>query len=126
MSWLKRLLTAHDVSVDSETNAVRVATEAGMTALGVDEITVDDTATGKTLAALLTAAGAAIHASVRRITLIPNWWGEIPYWSFDDDAVAGVNPMLWGGEIECRPAEAALIKLVTETGTAAVTVVQEG
>ena len=100
----------------------------GMTTLAVTEVMVDDTATGKTLAALLAAAGGAIHADVRRVSFIPSWWwGDIPYWSFAGDAVAGVNPMWWGGALDCRADEAAQIKFITDpAGTAAVTVVQEG
>ena len=86
---------------------------------GPDEVTVDNTATGKTLATLL---GTALEAGMRRLTLVVQ--GTISWAA--GNATVGVNDLVPGVyTLDVSKAVADTFKFIASTNTA-VTVLQEG
>ena len=87
---------------------------------GPSPVTVDNTATGQTLAALL---GADLHAGLRRLTLVPASAGIFWAAGSGDDAAEALPA--GGVELEANKAQADALKFFA-AGNIAMTVVQEG
>ena len=88
---------------------------------GPDEISIDDTATGRTLAAMLSAA---LETGLRRLTLIIQSAGAS--WAAGS-ATAGTNELPAGVyELNVTKAQADTLKFITATGTVKASVLQEG
>ena len=88
---------------------------------GPDEIAVDDTANGKSLATLL---GKAVDGELNTLTLLPAAAGI--FWACGN-ATAAVNPLPAGGiELHLTKTKADALRFITASGTVKMSVLQEG
>jgi hypothetical protein len=103
------------------TGALLVDARSAVTLVGgPDVVTVDSTATGKTLATLL---GKALSAALSKLTLIPATAGV--YWASGSASAASAPLPIGGVEVAIGKTEADLLKFYAASSIT-MTVVQEG